>query len=300
MATTTSAVTPLLPNRVLEGLGRLRISPARHFTNRSRGEHLARKGGTSVEFHDYRDYAAGDDVRFVDWNIFSRLNRPYLKLYREEEEMHIVIVVDGSSSMLFEGKHERAKQLAAAFGVMGLRGIERVSVYGFRSGTGTLERLAPCTGQASLMKLLAFVETLSAEGGDAPLERGIEAMLKRHRGRGIAVLLSDFLTTGDMRRTFNLLNSAGLETMALQILGPTEIDPDVTGDLRLVDSESETHVDVSSAAHLLELYQEHRERFQRELAEACRQRAGRFLTTNSSDPIEAVLLDQLRRKGWVR
>jgi uncharacterized protein (DUF58 family) len=295
-----SAVTPLLPNRVLDGLGRLRINPARHFTNRSRGEHLARKGGSSVEFHDYRDYAAGDDVRFVDWNIFSRLNRPYLKLFREEEEMHVVILVDGSSSMQFEGKHERAKQLAAAFGVMGLRGIERVSVYGFRSAAGAPARLAPCTGRASLMKLLAFVESLGSEGGDAPLERGIEAMLKRHRGRGVALLLSDFLTTGDMRRAFNLLHSAGLETMALQILGPTEIDPGMTGDLRLVDSESETHVDVSSAAYLLELYHEHRENFQRDLAEACRQRAGRFLATNAADPIETVILDQLRRKGWVR
>lgn len=295
-----SAVTPLLPNRVLDSLEQLRINPARHFTSRSRGEHLARKGGSSVEFHDYRDYAAGDDVRFVDWNIFSRLNRPYLKLFREEEEMHVAILVDGSSSMLFEGKHERARQLATAFGVMALRGVDRLSVYGFRSSAGAPVRLAPCTGRASLMKLLAFVESLASEGGDAPLERGIEAMLKLHRGRGVAVVLSDFLTSGDMRRAFNLLHSAGLETMALQILGPSEIDPDVRGDLRLVDSESDTHVDVSSAAHLLELYREHRESFQRDLAEACQQRAGRFLATNAADPIETVLLDQLRRKGWVR
>ena len=87
------------------------------------------KGGTSTEFADYRDYVAGDDVRYVDWNIFARLERPYVKLYRHEEEMHVVSIVDASSSMQFDGKFERARQLAAAFGLMGLMNVERVSSF---------------------------------------------------------------------------------------------------------------------------------------------------------------------------
>ena len=85
----------------------MRLLPMRRMTNRSRGEHLAGKGGTSTEFNDYRDYSAGDDMRYVDWNIFSRLNRPYVKQYRHEEEMHVVILVDASATVLFENCFHR-------------------------------------------------------------------------------------------------------------------------------------------------------------------------------------------------
>src|SRR6185436_1855184 len=121
-------ITTLLTNRDLDRLARLRLNAARRFTNRARGEHLAAKGGTSTEFCDFRDYSPGDDVRFVDWNIFARINRPYLKQFHMEEEMHIVLLVDASASMLYEGKFALARQLAAAFGVIGLRGSEKVSV----------------------------------------------------------------------------------------------------------------------------------------------------------------------------
>src|ERR687891_83807 len=97
-------LTTLLTTRDLDRLARLRLNMSRRFTNRSRGEHLAAKGGTSTEFCDYRDYAPGDDVRFVDWNIFARIERPYLKQFHHEEELHVAIIVDTSRSMLFEGK----------------------------------------------------------------------------------------------------------------------------------------------------------------------------------------------------
>src|SRR5262245_52238171 len=115
-----------MANNVLTRLERLRLNPTRRLTNRSRGEHLSGKGGTSTEFTDYRNYVAGDDVRFVDWNIFSRLHKPYMKLYRHEEELHVVILIDASTSMLFDGKFDLARKLAAAFGVMTLMNIERL------------------------------------------------------------------------------------------------------------------------------------------------------------------------------
>src|SRR5215204_476465 len=101
-----ATVTSLFDNQTLSRLERLRIRPRQRRPNRSRGEHLHGKGGTSTEFTDYRDYVAGDDVRFVDWNTFARLNRPYLKLYKHEEEMHVVVIIDASSSMQFDGKFE--------------------------------------------------------------------------------------------------------------------------------------------------------------------------------------------------
>ena len=94
-------LTTLLDNQVLTRLERLRLQPNRRKTNRTQGEHASGKGGSSTEFADFRNYVPGDDVRFVDWNIFARLNRPYMKLYQYEEVMHVAILVDGSTSMNF-------------------------------------------------------------------------------------------------------------------------------------------------------------------------------------------------------
>ncbi len=292
-------LTALLTNSQLERLGRLRIGANRRLTNQGRGEHLARKGGTSTEFCDYRDYTEGDDTRFVDWNIFSRLHRPYLKVFHHEEELHALILVDASNSMRFEGKLERARQLAAAFGILALRNGERLSIGTMRGGTQpTAERLPPSTGRASVNKLFTFLERIEP-GGDAPLETGIEEVLRRHTGRGAAIVLSDFLTSGDLQRPFNLLHNAGLEPMALQILGPNEIEPELNGDLRLVDSETVGTLDLTASADLLALYQEYRVAHERQIASLCQQRNGRFLSTSTADPLDTLLFDQLRRRGWI-
>ena len=290
-------LTTLLTNRDLDRLARLRINAARRLTNRSRGEHFAAKGGTSTEFCDYRDYAPGDDMRFVDWNIFSRLNRPYVKQFHHEEEMHVAILVDASNSMRFEGKFALARQLATALAVVGLRNQEKVSVYALRSA-GAAARLAPCTGRASQAKTLRFIEQIES-GGDAPIEQGIESFLRQHSGRGVVVVLSDFLTGGDLKRTFSLLHGSGLEVFALQILGPGEIDPELSGDLRFFDSETAAHLDVSSAADLLAIYQEYRAAHQQMIETLAQQRSGRFLSVSAAEPFERVFFDLLRRKGWV-
>ena len=289
-------LTSLLSNRDLDRLARVRINASRRFTNRARGEHLAAKGGTSTEFCDYRDYTPGDDVRFVDWNIFARIERPYLKQFHQEEELHIAILLDASNSMLFEGKFELARQLATALGTVGLRGSEKVSVTIL--GQGHPQRMPASRGRASQRKLFGFLEN-SESGGDLPFDRGIELFLRRHAGRGVAILLSDFLTPGDLQRAFNLLHSAGLEIFAAQILSPSELAPELAGDLRFVDSETHATLDISSAGDLLALYQEYRGAHQARLAELCRQRQGRFLALSAAESHEHVLFDVMRRRGWL-
>ncbi len=119
-------------------------------------------------------------------------------------------------------------------------------------------------------------------------------------GRGIAVVLSDFLTFGDVVRPFNQLNAAGLEIYGIQILAPIEINPELTGDLRIVDSENEQTLDISSAGELLGLYHEHRLALENHLAAECRKRNGRFVSLSSSESIKTVLFDRLLRRGWIR
>ena len=225
--------------------------------------------------------------------------------------MHVAILVDASNSMMFEEKFALARHLATAFAVIGLRNQEKVSVYALRSpiilpplvpyataSTGAPPRLAPCTGRASQAKMFAFLESIEG-GGDAPIEQGIESFLRQHTGRGVVIVLSDFLTAGDLKRAFSLLHGSGLEVFALQILGPGEINPDITGDLRFVDSETVAHLDVSSAGDLLAIYQEYRAAHQQMLETLAQRRSGRFISVSASEPFERVFFDLLRRKGWI-
>ncbi|MCR9197056.1 MAG: DUF58 domain-containing protein [Planctomycetaceae bacterium] len=298
MADSKTQLTPLFSNSILNRIERMRLSPLRRLTNRSRGEHLAGKGGSSTDFADYRDYAAGDDMRYVDWNIFARLRRPYIKQFLHEEEMHVVIVVDASTSMMFDDKLLRARQLAAAFGIMGLLNVERVSVYAQHQQEGAAWMLPPGSGRPRIQQLLSFLENLGG-GGSIPIEQAIQTTLRFHRGRGIAILLSDFLTFSDLTRSMNMLFSSGLEVWGLQILADSEISPSLEGDMRFVDSETGETLDITNAGELLGLYQQHRDWHEDTLHQQCRSRNGRFASISSSQTLEQILFDVLSRKGWV-
>jgi len=295
---TPSQLTTLFDNATLSQIERMRLKPLRRLTNRSRGEHLSGKGGSSTDFADYRDYAAGDDLRYVDWNIFARLRRPYIKQFQHEEEMHVVLLVDASTSMLFEDKLLRAKQLAAAFGIMGLLNVERVSAYAMHSQPDRPWMLPPGAGRTRIRNLLSFLEQVEG-GGSIPIEKAIETMLRFHRGRGVAILISDFLTFGDLSRPMNLLFSSGLEVWGLQVLAESEINPNVSGDLRFVDSETQDTLDITNASELLNVYQDQRLGLQSALDAMCRSRQGRFLSVNSGATLQSVLFDQLCRQGWI-
>jgi uncharacterized protein (DUF58 family) len=283
----------LLPPPVLRRLERLRISPRHRRSNRAIGSHLTGRGGSSMEFADYRDYSAGDDTRFIDWNIYSRLRRPYIKLYHLEEALHVQVLVDSSASMAHGGKLTMAQQLAAAFSVMALRSGERLSIVADRP------MLTPSTGITAIPKAMQAIAEIAA-GGAEPIEAGIERALRRHRGKGVAVLLSDFFSCGPLERACNVLHHAGLEIYALQILAPDEISPALSGDWRLEDCETGALVDVDSVETLDAIYQDHFQRLQAEVGALCRQRHGRHMLIDSSTPLTSVLFDRLLRQGWLR
>ena len=295
---TTSQLTTLFDNATLSQIERMRLKPLRRMTNRSRGEHLSGKGGSSTDFADYRDYVAGDDLRYVDWNIFARLGRPYIKQFQHEEEMHVVLLVDASTSMLFEDKLLRAKQAAAAFGIIGLLNVERVSAYAMHSQPERPWILPPGSGRTRIRPLLSFLEQVEG-GGSIPIEKAIETMLRFHRGRGVAIVISDFLTFGDLSRPLNLLFSAGLEVWGLQVLAESEINPNVQGDLRFVDSETQNTLDITNASELLNVYQDQRLWLQNSLDSMCRSRQGRFLSVSSGATLQSILFEQLCRQGWI-
>lgn len=296
--TSSTQYTSLFDNALLSQIERMRLRPIRRLTNRSRGEHLSGKGGSSTDFADFRDYAVGDDLRYVDWNIFARLRRPYIKQFQHEEEMHVVLLVDASTSMLYEDKLLRARQAAAAFAVMGLLNVERVSIYAIASRSEKPWLFPPGSGRVRIRPMLSFLEQVEG-GGSIPLEEAVTTMLRFHRGRGVAILISDFLTFGDLNRPLNMLYSSGLEVWGLQILGESEINPNVTGDLRFVDCETQQTLDITNASELLKVYHDQRLWMQQTLDTMCRSRQGRFLSVGSGVSLQSLLFDHLCRQGWI-
>ncbi|MCK6487319.1 MAG: DUF58 domain-containing protein [Planctomycetes bacterium] len=287
------AITPLLPNEAVNRLGRLRLQAAGRHVARGRGEHLAGKGGISTDFADHRDYAGGDDLRFVDWNAFARLQRPFLKQFRREEERHVVLVVDDSRSMALGAKSALARSLAAGLAVAALHGDDRVSVL---SHAGEL--LPPCRGRAQLARALGALAGLGAPEARRDLGLLCRDAAARHR-RGIAVVLSDFLSVDDPGRALHRLAAAGLEPWAVQVLDPGEIDPATAGDLALVDAEDGSQLEVSADPYLLGIYREALAALDHRLATATRALAGRHLSLAADGDAARILTVDLVRRGWL-
>lgn len=294
-----SQITGLLDNLLVARLEQMRLLSSRRFTNRSRGEHVSRGGGSSNEFKDFRDYAAGDDLRFLDWNSFARLRRPYVKLFHQEEELHLLVLVDQSASMEFEGKAERARQLAAALSLMGLMGGERVSVQAFGDPEQHPVRREVWRGRGRRQDLFRYLENLPV-GGETTLPAAMDQFLRLHRGRGAIYLISDFLSPEPLDPAIKRAYSAGLVPYALQVLGPSELRPEMPQDMRLLDAETQAILDVTGTGDLLKLYDGFLAELMDGLSELCKQRGGRFLSLDADLDIGYICKDVLRRRGWAQ
>lgn len=288
----------LLPPDVLARVERLTLVTRRRLTARGSGAHRSSRSGRSLEFKDHRPYSRGDDVRLLDWSLLARTRRPWLRVYHDEEEQHVALLVDASASMGFEDKLLRARQLAAAFAAMVLRAGDRVSVHAF--GPGGLRGTAAARGRAGLAPLLGFLDALGPAGGKQTLEEALTTAAPRLGGRGAVVLLSDFLTQGDLGRAANLAAGSGFEPIGLQILGPSELAPQLDDDVRLVDSETDAVLDVAAGEELLQRYHRLLRDQQAALVGLCGGRGGRFVRVDSSQEPLALLYGPLRRSGLVR
>ena len=266
------------------------------FTGRMRGERRSRRRGISVEFADYRDYAEGDDLRHVDWNIFGRLDRLFLKLFMEEEDLHLYLVVDTSHSMGFgrPPKLDYAVRLAAALGYMGLRGGERVHLCTFSDRLGASTR--PLRGRRSMWEMFEFLGKLQPEGRTS-LNRTSKELMLRYRRKGVLVFISDLLDPEGFEPALKSIVGAKMDTCVIHLLAHEEVEPDLRGDYRLVDIETEQLVDVTASRPLLKQYRNTVALFLKDVRDFCSAKGAgyEFLTTATS--VEDFVLGNLRRSG---
>ncbi len=280
-----------------------------------KGNRRSRKRGASVEFADYRDYAQGDDLRRLDWNVFARLERPFVKLTQEEEDLAVHILVDTSASMnwpLDEGGEEAADhklrfamQLAGALAYIGLLSGDLVFVTLFDSGGR--RHWGPFRGRPNGWPLIQFLEanyqSLVSEaggGGRTTLHLSLRDYAMRARRPGLLFLISDLLSPGDVREGLNAILSRGYEIALLHVLSPDELSPELSGDLRLLDVETREAAEVTLDALTLDEYAAHLAEWQATIGAFCAGRGIHYSLVASDTPWEQLILQTLRRQGVIR
>ena len=266
---------------------------------RMKGDRLSKRKGRGSEFADFRPYAHGDDLRFLDWSLFARLERLFLRLFLEEEDLHVHLVLDLSASMDFgtPAKLLYAKQVAAALGFIGLVNLDRVAVVGFTDQP--LVRSPVFRGRPSLSRLLAFIDGMQP-GGAGDFNKALKSLSITLRGRGVVIVVSDFLDKGGVAEGFRYLAARHLDVCAIQVLAKEEVEPEFAGDLKLTDLEDADEAEVTISAPLMERYRATLAAFRGTLQEQCNRHGMTFLTTSNQVPFERLVLNVLRSRGLVR
>jgi uncharacterized protein (DUF58 family) len=295
----------------LRKLERLAILSRRAMAGQLQGERRSLKRGQSVEFADFRPYAPGDDFRRIDWNAYARLERFFLKLFVEEEDLTVHLLVDTSRSMDWgePNKLWYAARAAGALGYVALAGLDRVTVTAFGGGNtpgGNPGYFAPRRGKGQATALFAFLQGLAA-GGRTSLAPHLAAYAAAATQPGPLLLFSDLLDDG-WSEGLRTLASRGFEVTVLHILAPEEVDPGragwlgdgQSGDFKLRDVETGVELEITADYELLQRYRQNLAAWQEELRRFCNARAMHYVPVDTSIPLEELLFAWLRQRGVLR
>ncbi len=271
-----------------------------------KGDRRSSRHGTSIEFADYRDYTRGDDLRRLDWNVYARLERPFIKLLEEEEDLTIHLLIDASASMQWpetapDGaatKADYARQLAGALGTIGLAAGDRVAMAGL-SGGGIVSRWGPSRTRGQMLPLLDALEGLRFSGVTDLAAALSQAALTGGRP-GLAILISDLFSPGGYLGGVDSLLGRGYEVAILHVLSPDEYQPTLGGDLRVIDSETREGRDISLDPAGRRRYTRRLEEWRAEIALACAARGAHYIPLVADTPWEKVIMNTLRHAGLIR
>lgn len=289
----------LLSPQLLAQLERLELVSRKIFRGRMKGERRSKRKGQSVEFSDFRNYVPGDDLRFIDWNLYARLDKLFLKMFLEEEDLHFYALIDASASMDFGDptKLTYAKQLAAALGFIGLCRADRVKI----ESLGASHRAPGPTlrGRKSLWQMIEYLDGIQP-GENVSLAQGLKNFCLRNTGKGILVLITDLMDKEGYEQALRILLAQSMDVYVIHVLSREELDPDVKGDLKLIDCEDHDIAEITVSQPLLERYKRTLAAFLDGAREFCTRRGMSYVMTSTDTPVETLVSSYLRRRGLVR
>ena len=277
-------------------LDRLDLVSRKLLQGKMKGERRSKRRGQSVEFADFRNYVVGDDLRFIDWNVYARLEKLFLKLFLEEEDLALYLLCDMSKSTDY-GNPNKAyyiKQVAAALGYVGLVNYNRVTVAAISdtviADTGGLR------GRRNVNRMLSFIDNLEPTGASNFAE-ACKRFVLRNRGKGVLVVISDFLDKAGFENGLRYVTSGRYDLFAVHVLAPQEIEPDLKGDLKLIDLEDADAAEVSITGQLLKRYKANLNAYCLALKNYITRRGGTYLFSSTNVPFETLVLNYLRERG---
>ena len=294
---------PLFDDKTRRKLEQLMLHASRVRAGAIKGDRRSIKRGTSVEFADYRNYSPGDDLRRVDWNLYGRLDRPMIKLYEDEEDLAVHLILDTSASMDFprdgqseQHKFDYARRLMTGLGIVSLMTNDRLSATAL--GTATT-RFGPARGRGYNVRLLNFAVDLKA-GGVTDLNVALKDYALRGGRNGLCFIISDMMTPNGYADGFNALVGKGYEVVLIHVLAPEEIEPIIGGDVRLIDSETGAAQEVSIDGGLRDLYIRRVKAWRDDIRAECARRGVHYVSAITDGAWEKIILNDLRKLGLVR
>ncbi len=286
---------------------RLRFVTHRRRRGGTWGERRSTRRGAGIEFADYRDYTPGDDPRRVDWNLYARLDRPYVRLFEEEEDLAVTVVLDGSGSMGWEApeadgagaaRWPMALRLSTALGAIAL--LKGDALRGMLLRGDSIAAAWPrARGRAAVPRWTNWIADLTP-GGSSNLGAALKALAQRPIRPGLLLLLTDGYDPAGLRAGITALAARGHEVALLHLLTPEEIDPELHGDLRLVDVETEAQREITVDGARLAAYRRHFEAWQADLRKLAGQHRGRYALLRTDMALQRLLLEELRRADILR
>jgi uncharacterized protein (DUF58 family) len=297
----------LLEGTFARRLERLSLVSRRRLVGQGQGDRRSLRKGSSLEFADYRHYVEGDDPARVDWNIYSRTDTLFVRLYEEEEVLNVHILVDASRSMDWgePAKLRYARRLAAALGYVALNAANRVFVWPLAANASNF---GPAWGRGRAGPMLTFLEDFRSTqfmtplmgtgiGQPPDLEQSLNSFTTRTSG--LIVLLSDLLSPSWERALSRLAGRSG-EVVVLHTLAPQELRPALGGDVRLIDRETGTAVSVTLNNDAVRIYGQRLDEWRRQVESFCARHGMCYVPIDTSMPLETLVFDVLRRRGVVR
>jgi uncharacterized protein (DUF58 family) len=287
---------PLIDPQFMARLDQLDILSRKLLAGKMKGERRSKRRGQSVEFADYRNYTIGDDLRFIDWNIYARLDKLFLKLFMEEEDISLYILVDVSASCDYGDPNKAIyiKKVAAALGYIGLVNYNRVTIAAMADGI--VAETGAMRGRRRVSQMIDFVTKLQPTGASHFAE-SCKRFALANRHKGVCVVLSDFFVKEGFESGLRYVAGGKYDLFCVQILSPQEIDPSLTGDLKLRDIEDNDMAEVSITQPLIKQYKSNLNAYCLSLKDYITRRGGTYLFTSTAVPFDTLVLNYLRERG---
>ena len=301
-----SPIQTLLNGDVARRLERLQLVSRRRLAGQGQGDRRSLRKGSSLEFADYRHYVEGDDPARVDWNIYSRTDALFVRLYEEEEVLNVHLLVDASRSMDWgePGKLAYTRRLAAALGYVALNASNRLYVWPLSASEVSF---GPAWGRGRASAMLRFLEDVACAQSSTPMPPDLEPApdLEQSlatfssRAGGLTVLMSDLLSPSWERALGRLASRQG-DVVVLHVLSPQELRPELGGDVRLIDRETGAAVPVTLNTDAIRLYGQRLAEWRQRVESFCSRHTMAYVPIDTAVPVETFVFDVLRRRGVVR